>query len=77
MTPIIVRLRFFRERAGLSQYRLARLADVPQSTISRIEAGVTPAIDLRQLERLADVLEVKRPGDLLVRVAKHHRSRSR
>ena len=70
MTPIVLRLRYFRERAGLSQYRLARLAQVPQSTISRLEAGKTPAIDLRQLERLADVLGVKRPGDLLLRVAK-------
>ena len=69
MTPIVLRLRHFRERAGLSQYRLARLAEVPQSTISRLEAGKTPAIDLRKLERLADVLGVKRPGDLLVRVA--------
>jgi len=70
MTPIVLRLRYFRERAGLSQYRLARLAAVPQSTISRLEAGMTPVIDLRQLERLADVLGVKRPGDLLVRVTK-------
>ena len=69
MTPVVLRLRYFRERAGLSQYRLARLAEVPQSTISRLEAGKTPAVDLRQLERLADVLGVKRPGGLLLRVA--------
>ena len=66
MTPLIVRLRAARKKAGLSQAELARRSGVPQPTISRIEAGHHRGIDLDILERLAIVLKTK-PGDLIVR----------
>lgn len=65
-----VNLRSFRERAGLSQAELARRAGVPQPAISRLEAGRTPTVRLEHLARLAAVLGVKRPGDLLGSVPK-------
>lgn len=44
-------LRYARRNAGLSQAALARKADMPQSTVARIEIGrLTPRVDT--LERL-------------------------
>jgi transcriptional regulator with XRE-family HTH domain len=66
VSPLVVNLRPFRERAGLSQAELARRARVSQSIISRLEAGQTPAVTLANLDRLAATLGVA-PGRLLVR----------
>lgn len=50
-------LRVARRMAGLSQRALARKADVPASTVGRIERGtVGPRLDT--LQRLADALDV-------------------
>ncbi len=74
MTPLIVRLRALRERAGLSQAELARRSGVPQPTISRLEAGAG-AVRLEHLALLAAALGIKRPGDLLALVPKVGRRR--
>ncbi|MEO7684794.1 MAG: helix-turn-helix transcriptional regulator [Gemmatimonadaceae bacterium] len=66
MTPIVVRLKKYREAAGLSQAELAKLAKVRQATISNLETGKGRRVDLDVLERLAKVLGVKRASDLLV-----------
>jgi transcriptional regulator with XRE-family HTH domain len=58
MTPVAVRLREVRESKGLSQARLAKLAGVPQSYISRVEAGRLSTINLKHLEKLARALGV-------------------
>jgi len=63
---LVVDLRRYRERAGLSQAELARRSGVSQSIISRLEAGTTPAIMLQTLDRLATTLGVE-PGTLLLR----------
>jgi transcriptional regulator with XRE-family HTH domain len=58
MTPISIRLEELRNAKGWSQAELARRSGVPQSTISRIEAGKTNSIELSNLERLASALGV-------------------
>ena len=53
----------FRERLGLSQADLARLLDVPDSTVSRWERGLmaisSPTILRLALERLAETLPAR------------------
>jgi transcriptional regulator with XRE-family HTH domain len=74
VSPLVLRLRQARERAGLSQAELARRSGVPQPTISRLEAGAT-AVRLEHLARLAAALSIKRPGDLLRLVRESGRRR--
>jgi transcriptional regulator with XRE-family HTH domain len=70
MTPLRLRIRELREKAGWSQAELARRARVGQATVSRIEAGATKGVDLQTLERLARALKVPHPGDLIARLTK-------
>jgi len=59
----VLRTRFEREHRQLSQQHLARLARLPQSTISQIETGrLRPTAE--ELARLAAVFNVA-PSDLL------------
>jgi transcriptional regulator with XRE-family HTH domain len=58
MTPIYLQVRPLREAKGYSQAELSRLSGVPQSTISRLEAGEVGTINLAHLEKLADALGV-------------------
>jgi transcriptional regulator with XRE-family HTH domain len=58
MTPIHLQIRPLREAKGYSQAELARRSGVPQSTISRLEAGEVGTINLAHLEKLADALAV-------------------
>ena len=44
-----------RKRAGLSQSKLARLADANQTAMSRIERGLEPAYPMRA-QRIAEAL---------------------
>ncbi|HEU4995878.1 MAG TPA: helix-turn-helix transcriptional regulator [Gemmatimonadaceae bacterium] len=68
MTPIRVRLREEREKAGLTQVELAERAGVRQPTISALENRAPGGrIDLDLLEKLAKVLRVE-PGVLLERL---------
>ena len=50
-----VRLAVERERKGLSQAELARLANVNQTSLSRIERGLEPAYPTRG-QRIADAI---------------------
>jgi HTH-type transcriptional regulator/antitoxin HipB len=51
-------IRRIRKERGLTQTKLAQLADLTQATISRIEAGgVDPELDT--LDRLSEVLGVE------------------
>jgi transcriptional regulator with XRE-family HTH domain len=58
LSPISIRLEEIRESRKLSQAELARRSGVPQSTISRIEAGETGSISLANLEHLAEALDI-------------------
>lgn len=50
-----MRLAVERERKGLSQAELARLANVNQTSLSRIERGLEPAYPARG-QRIADAI---------------------
>jgi transcriptional regulator with XRE-family HTH domain len=56
--PLAKNLRKLRERKGLSQDRLAKLADVANNTIIKIEQGenINPTLDT--LKKMAKALEV-------------------
>ena len=58
MTPIYLRIEYYRERKGWSQAQLARESGVNQSIISRIESGETQSIHFQNLHRIAKALEV-------------------
>ena len=58
MTPIYLRIQYYRERKGWSQAQLARASGVNQSVISRLESRETQSINLSNLHELARALEV-------------------
>jgi transcriptional regulator with XRE-family HTH domain len=58
MTPIYLRIEYFRTRKGWSQAQLARESGVSQSVISRLESGTTQAVSLANLHELAKALGV-------------------
>jgi putative transcriptional regulator len=66
MSPVRLRVQEFRESRDWSQAELARRSGVPQSTISRLEAGTTGVINLDHLDRLAKALGVH-PRELVLR----------
>lgn len=65
MSPIRIVLAEARQKVNLSQAALSRIAKVPQSTISNIEAGATNGVDFGVLERLAKALGIENPLHLL------------
>lgn len=58
MSNIQKTLRKLREEKGLSQERLARLADVANNTIIKIEVGKNQNPTLDTLRKIAKALEV-------------------
>jgi len=58
MSNIAKNLRKLREAKGLSQERLARLADVANNTIVKIEAGKNKNPTLNTLKKIAKALGV-------------------
>ena len=66
MTPVHLRIREQRERKGWTQLELANAAQVPQSTISRLERRPVSRLDVDILERIASALDV--PLSRLMRV---------
>ena len=58
MSNITKNLRKLRETNGLSQEKLARLADVANNTIIKIEAGKNQNPTLDTLRKVAKALEV-------------------
>ena len=58
MSNISKNLRKLRKNKGLSQEKLARLADVANNTIIKIEAGKNKNPTLDTLKKIAKVLEV-------------------
>jgi len=66
MTPVHLRILEQRERKGWTQLELAKAAQVPQSTISRLERRSVSRLDVDILERIASALDV--PLSRLMRV---------
>jgi len=58
MSNITKNLRNLREGKGLSQEKLARLANVANNTIIKIEAGKNQNPTLNTLKKIAKALEV-------------------
>ena len=58
MSNISKNLRKLRESKGLSQEKLARLSDVANNTIVKIEAGKNKNPTLETLKKIAKALEV-------------------
>lgn len=58
MSNISTNLRKLREEKNLSQEKLARLADVANNTIIKIEAGKNQNPTLDTLKKIAKALEV-------------------
>ena len=56
--PLSKNLRKLREQKGLSQERLARLADVANNTIIKMESGENKNPTLDTLQKLAKALAV-------------------
>jgi transcriptional regulator with XRE-family HTH domain len=59
MSNITQRLRRLRESKGLSQEKLARLADVANNTIIKIEAGKNQNPTLNTIKKIAKALNIK------------------
>lgn len=59
VTPLEINLKKYRDKKGLSQAQLAKLAKVRQAAISDIETGKRRSVDLDALDRIAKVLGVK------------------
>ena len=64
MSSICKNLRKIREKKGLSQERLARLADVANNTVIKIEAGKNQNPTLDTLQKPSKALGVS-VGDLI------------
>lgn len=64
MSPLVLQVRYYRERKGWSQAELARRAGVAQPIISRVEAGKTRTLSMGNLDKLARALDVS-PASLL------------
>ncbi len=58
MSNVLKNLRRLRKVKGLSQEKLARLADVANNTIIKIEAGKNQNPTLDTLKKIAKALEV-------------------
>ena len=58
MSTISKNLRKLRETKGLSQEKLARLADVANNTIIKIESGKNDNPTLDTLKKIAKALEI-------------------
>jgi len=59
MSDRVIKLRKLREARGLSQEKLARLADVALNTIVKIETGKNQNPTLDTLKKIAKALNVK------------------
>jgi len=58
MSSITKNLRKMRESKGLSQEKLARLSDVANNTIVKIEAGKNKNPTLETLKKIAKALDI-------------------
>ena len=57
-TELGKQIKVFRAKLKLSQDQLARKADIPFSTLVKIEAGYTPSPSIDTVMKIASALEV-------------------
>jgi transcriptional regulator with XRE-family HTH domain len=63
MAPLILRLREWRERRGLTQKQLAEAAGIRRATVSDMERGIPGGVDFETLLKLCTALDAS-PADL-------------
>lgn len=56
------RIKEFRNKAKLSQDQLSKKADIPFSTLVKIEAGYTPNPSMMTLVKIADAFDISLDG---------------
>ena len=52
------RIKYFRNKMGISQDRLSKIADVTYNTIIKIESGANPNPTIKTLKNISDALGV-------------------
>jgi transcriptional regulator with XRE-family HTH domain len=57
LPTIAANIRKLRNKKGLSQDKLSKLADLSFNTITKIEAGDTPNPTIETVKKIADALE--------------------
>ena len=59
LPTIAQNIRKYRNKTGISQDKLSKLAEVSFNTITKIEAGNTPNPTIETVKKIADALGVK------------------
>ncbi len=59
LPTIAKNMKKYRDRLGISQDKLSKIADVTLHTITKIESGATPDPRIETLRKIAAALEVK------------------
>jgi len=49
----------FRKKKGMSQDKLAKLADVTHTTLAKLESGANDNPTVKTLKKIADALEIR------------------
>mgnify|MGYP001578276809 CR=1 FL=1 len=59
LPPIARNMKKYRDKLGISQDKLSKLAEITLHTITKIESGATPDPRIETLRKIAAALEVK------------------
>lgn len=58
LPPIAKNMKKYREKLGISQDKLSKMAGITLHTITKIESGATPNPRIETLKKIADALGV-------------------
>lgn len=58
LPPIAKNMKKYREKLGISQDKLSKMAGITLHTITKIESGATPDPRIETLKKIADALGV-------------------
>ncbi len=58
LLPIAKNMKKYREKLGISQDKLSKMAGITLHTITKIESGATPDPRIETLKKIADALGV-------------------
>jgi len=59
LPTIAKNMKKYRDKLGISQDKLSKIADVTLHTITKIESGATPDPRIETLRKIAGALEIK------------------
>lgn len=59
LPTIAKNMKKYRDKLGISQDKLSKMAEVTLHTITKIESGATPDPRIETLRKIAEALEVK------------------